>query len=206
MRAHPHYLPGWKVLLTVSIMESSQAWQGPDDQHTAFAGADEARRRLTAGLRLPTGLYLVLAFAVAVQLGSAAYGIAAQTVTGLAVVLAGLAIFLSVASLQLHQFRRINGVRVDGLTSKVVLAAGASPSLIYLGAFAGGVWAAFESQWWLVAAAALSRGIGCALGARQWWQAYRHDPVTHTHGASPRMLGVLAVVAFLGFAGLLVFR
>ena len=124
---------------------------------------------------------------------------------GQAVVLAGLAVFLGVAALMLHRFRRTNGVRVDGLASQIVLAAGASASLVYLGAFAAGTWAAFESLWWLVAVAAAAGGIGCALGARHWWHAYRHDPATHARGASPRLLGALAVVACLGFAALLVF-
>ena len=199
------YLPIWKVAHILSTMESNPAHQDPDDQRTALAVADQARRRLTTGLRLPAGLYPVLATAVAVQLGTAAYGIAAQTVAGQAVVLAGLAVFLGVAALMLHRFRRINGVRVDGLASQIVLAAGASASLVYLGAFAAGTWAAFESLWWLVAVAAVAGGIGCALGTRHWWHAYRHDPAAHTRGASPRVLGALAVLACLGFAALLVF-
>jgi hypothetical protein len=186
-------------------MESSPIPPDPDDQRTALAGADQARRELTTGLRLPAGFLLVFAAAIAVQLGAAAYGIAAQTVAGLAVVLAGLAIFLGVAALLLHRFRRINGVRVDGLATQIVLAAGGSASLLYLGALAAGIWAGFESQWWLVALAALAGGIGCALGARHWWHAYRHDPVAHTRGASPRMLAALAGAAALGFAALLVF-
>ncbi|ALV43368.1 hypothetical protein AU252_21180 [Pseudarthrobacter sulfonivorans] len=176
-----------------------------DDPRTALAGADQARQRLTTGLRLPTGFYLVFAIAVAVQLCTAAYGIAAQTVAGLALVLAGLAVFLGVASLMLHRFRRINGARVDGLATQVVLAAGASASLHYLGALAAGIWAAFESLWWLVALASVAGGIACAVGAPRWRHAYRHDPAAHASGASPRLLGALAVVACLGFAALLVF-
>ncbi len=186
-------------------MESIQAHGDPDDQHTALSGAEEARRRLTDGLRLPAGFSPVLATAVAVQMSSAAYGIAAQTTAGLAVVVAGLAVFLAAAALMLHQFRRINGVRVDGLASQVVLGEGATRSLVYLGAFAGALWAAFGSQWWLVAVAAALGGLGSALGARHWWNTYRHDPATHAHGASPRMLGALAAAACLGFAGLLFF-
>jgi hypothetical protein len=185
-------------------MESHPSQQDSDDQRTALAVAEQARRRLTTGLRLPAGLYPALAAAVAVQLGTAAYGIAAQTVAGLTVVLAGLALFLSVAAVMLHRFRRINGVRVDGLTSQIVFAAGASASLAYLGAFAAGTWAAFESLWWLVTAAAAAGGIGCALGARHWWHAYRHDPAGHARGASPRQLGAFAVLACLGIAALVV--
>lgn len=167
--------------------------------------ADQARRQLTSGLRLSAGHYLVLATAVAVQIGTAAYGIAAQTVAGLAVVLADLAVFLGVAALMLHRFRRINGVRVGGLTSQILFAAGASASLGYLGAFAAGIWAAFYSLWWLVAMAAVAGGIGCALGARHWWQVYRHDPAAQARGASPRQLGAFAVLACLGFAALVLF-
>ncbi len=185
-------------------MESISAQHDPDDPRAALAVAVEARRRLTAGFRLPAGFCEVFGAAVAVQIGAAAYGIAAQTVAGLAVVLAGLAVLLGVAALMLHRFRRINGVRVDGLVSQIVLAAGGSASLVYLGGFAAAVWAAFESRWWLVAIAAVSGGIGCALGVRQWWRAYRNDPPAHAGGASPRMLAVLAVVACVGFATLLV--
>lgn len=166
--------------------------------------ADDARRRLTAGLRLPTGFYPVFAAGIAVQVGAASYGIAAQTVAGVAVALAGVAVFLGVAALLLHRFSRINGVRVDGLASQVVLAAGAGASLVYLGALAVGIVAAFGSRWWLVAVAAVAAGAGCALGVRHWWHDYRHDPAAHARGASPRVLAVLAVVACLGCAALLV--
>ncbi|HWJ84475.1 MAG TPA: hypothetical protein VNR62_03545 [Cellulomonas sp.] len=159
---------------------------------------------MTAGLRLPAGFFAAFAVAVAVQLGTAAYGIAAQTVAGLGVVLAGLAFFLGTAALLLHRFRQTNGVTVDGLASQIVLAAGASASLVYLGALAGGIWAAFESAWWLVAVAAAVGGVGCALGARRWWRAYRHDPADRARGASPGLLGALAVAACVGFAALMV--
>jgi hypothetical protein len=183
-------------------MESSR--QDSDDARAALAAADEARSRLTTGLRLPTGFSPALALGGAVQVGAAAVGIAAQTVTGVAVALAGVAVFLGVAALLLHRFSRINGVRVDGLASQVVLAAGARASVVYLGALAVGIVAAFDSRWWLVAVAAVVAGVGCALGVRHWWHAYRQDPVTHARGASPRMLAALAVVACLGCAVLLV--
>ena len=182
-------------------MESSR---DPDDPRTALAVADDARRRLTAGLRLPTGFYPLLATGIAIQVGAAAYGIAAQTVTGVAVALAGVAVFLGVAALLLHRFSRINGVRVDGLASQVVLAAGARASLVYLGALAVGIVAAFDSRWWLVAVGAVAAGVGCALGARHWWRAYRTTPPP-TRAAPPRGCSrLLAVVACLGCAALLV--
>jgi hypothetical protein len=188
----------------LSGMESSGTHRDADDTRLALDAAEGARRRLTGGLRLPTGFSPLFATAVAVQLATAAYGIAAQTVAGLAVVAVGMAVFGGVATFLLHRFRRINGVRVDGLAGQIVLAAGAGASLVYLGALAAGIVAAFESRWWVVAVAALVGGVGCALGALRWWNAYRHDPVTHARGASPRALGALAVVACLGLAALVV--
>lgn len=185
-------------------MESSQAPRTPDDQRAALAAADQAQRQLTDGLRLPATFYPMVTAAVAVQLGTAAYGIAAQTTTGLAVVMAGVAVFLGVAALTLHRFRQSNGVRVDGLASQIVFAAGPVASTAYLGAFAAGLWAAFASVWWLVAVAAAVGGVGYALGIRHWWRAYRVDPAANARGTSPRQLALLALVACLGFAALMV--
>lgn len=199
------YLPIWKVACILSNMESKPEDYEPYDECAALAVADLARRRLTTGLRLPAGLYLVLAAAVTVQLGTAACGIAAQTVAGLGVVLAGMAIFLGLAVFTLHRFRRINGVRVGGLTNQIVLAAGASASLVYLGALAAGIWAGFESRWLLVAVVSVAGGVGCALGTRHWWNTYRNDPATHARGASPQLLGAVAVLVCLACAGLVVF-
>jgi hypothetical protein len=185
-------------------MESSARRPDSEDPRSTLAVAEEARRRLAAGLRLPAGLFPALAAAVAVQIGAAAYGIAEQTVAGLAVLLGGLAVFLLVAADALHRFRRTNGVRVDGLGSRIVLGTGPTSTTTYLGALAAATWAAFGSLWWLVVVVALAGGAGYALGARQWWHAYRHDPVAHAHGASPRLLAGLAVLACLGLAVLLV--
>jgi hypothetical protein len=185
-------------------MESNPGLQSPDDPRSELAVADQARQRLAAGLRLPTGLHPILAAAVAVQVGAAAYGIAAQTNAGLAVALAGLAVLMGVAALLLYQFRRINGVRVNGLSSQIVLGTGGTSTLVYLFGFGAATWAAFESRWWLVAVAAVVAGVGYAFGTFRWWRAYRHDPIAHEGGVSPRVLAALAVLAFLGFVALLV--
>lgn len=57
----------------------------PEDPGQALAAADRASHLLAAGLRLPAGFHPALAAAMAVQIGTAAYGIAAQSGTGLAV-------------------------------------------------------------------------------------------------------------------------
>src|SRR4051794_3114293 len=185
-------------------MESSPAQQNPGDPRSELAVADQARRRLAAGLRLPAGLHPVLAAAVAVQVGAAAYGIAAQTTTGLAAALAGVAVLMGVAALLLHQFRRINGVRVDGLSSHIVLGTGGPSTLIYLVGFGAATWAAFESRGWLVAAAAVVAGVSYAFGTLRWWHVYRDDPSAHASGASPRLFAALAALACLGFVALLI--
>ena len=188
----------------LSNMESMPLPQRPDDPLSALAAADRARDRLATSLRLPSGLFPVLAVAIASQIGAAAYGVAAQTTTGLAVALAGAAAFLAVAALVLVRFRRINGVRVDGLASTIVLGTGATSTVVYLGAFVAATWAAFESRWWLVVTAAAVGGAGYSLGAWRWWRAYRRDPVERAGGASPRVLALLAVAALVGFAVLVV--
>lgn len=185
-------------------MESNPLAQNSDDPSSVLAGADQARKRLAAGLRLPTGLHPVLAAAVTVQVGTAAYGVANHAAPGLVVALAGVAVFLGVAALALYQFRRINGVRVDGLASQILLGSGATATIAYVGAFGAATWAAFESHWWLVAAAAVAGGVGYAFGARRWWHAYRVDPAAHAGGASPRVLAALAALAFLGLVALMV--
>jgi hypothetical protein len=182
----------------------SEAAPNSDGPRSELALADQARQRLADGLRLPTGLFPALAVAIAIQIATAAYGISEQSPAGLAVALAGAAVFLGVAALALSRFRRVNGVRVDGLASQIVLASGATSSLAYLSAFAAATWAAFESRWWLVAAAATVGGVGYAVGALRWWRAYRHDPAAHAGGASPRMLALLALLACIGFVVLVV--
>jgi hypothetical protein len=185
-------------------MESNPVQQNPDDPRTVLAVADQARQRLAAGLRLPTGLHPALAAAVAVQVGAAAYGIAAQTAAGLAVALAGLAVLMGVAALLLFQFRRINGVRLGGLSNQIVLGTGGTSTLVYMVGFGAATWAAFESRWWLVATAAVVAGVGYSFGTLRWWHAYRHDPATHAGGVSPWLLTALAVLACLGLVALLI--
>lgn len=185
-------------------MENNPLQENPDDPRSELAEADHARQRLTDGLRLPTGLLAVLATAVAVQVGAAAYGIAAQTTAGLAVALAGIAVLMGMAALVIYQFRRINGVRVDGLSSQIILGSGGTSTPVYLVGFIVASLAAFDSRWWLVTAAAVAAGVGYAYGTLRWWHAYRHDPAARTGGVSPRVLVALALVACLGFVVLLI--
>ncbi|SDI99234.1 hypothetical protein SAMN05444157_1172 [Frankineae bacterium MT45] len=185
-------------------MESNQAPENPDDPGSALAVANQTRQRLAASLRLPTGFYPKLAAAIAVQVGTAAFGIASQTPAGLVVALAGVAFFLAVAALLLRQFRRTNGVKVDGLASQIVLGSAITSTLIYVAAIGVATWAAFASRWWLVAVASGVGGVGYAYGVVRWWHAYQLDPAPRAGGASSRVLVALAVVAVAGLAVLLI--
>jgi hypothetical protein len=185
-------------------MESHGRPQSPEDLSQALAAAERASHRLAGGLQLPKWFYPSLAAAVAIQIGTAAYGIAAQSVPGLALALAGVAVFLGVAAAALHRFQQVNGVRVDGLTSQVVMGTGTLATGIYVCTLGAATWAAFEGQWWLVVAAGAACGAGYAVGARQWWRAYQQEPAVHAGGVSPRALAVLAVLACLALVVLLV--
>jgi hypothetical protein len=188
----------------LSIMESSPLRQTPDDASAALAAADRARERLAGGIQLPRGLFPAVTVGLAIQVGTAAYGVAAQTVTGLAIALGGAAVFLGVAALALSRFRRLNGVRVDGLASTIILGTGTMSTLVYMGTFAAATWAAFDSRWWLVVVASVVGGAAYAWSAVRWWRAYRSDPVARAGGASPRMLTLLALAAVVGFVVLMV--
>src|SRR5690606_587769 len=125
----------WKVASTLSNMESPIPPRDPSQALADLAAADVARERLTGGLRLPSGLHPALAVAVALHIGTAAAGIAAQTAAGMFLLGAGLAAYLGVAGLALLRFRQINGVRVDGFSSQIVLGTGAVAGGTYVGGF-----------------------------------------------------------------------
>ena len=185
-------------------MESSSVPHDPSQARTDLAAADVARERMTKRLRLPVGLHPVLAVAIAIQIGTAAVGIARQTDAGMVVAGIGLVVLLVVTAWALLRFRQINGVRVDGFASQIVLGTGVTATTAYVAAFVVATWAAFESTWWLVAIAAVVGGVGYAWGARQWWSAFRADPASHAGGASPRVLALLAATACLGLAVLII--
>jgi hypothetical protein len=172
----------------------------PSDPAGELAAAELARQRLTGGLRLPTWFHTSLGVAVAVQIGAAAYGIAEQTGRGIAVAVAGCLPFVVVAWVQVTRFRRLNGVRVDGLVSRAVLGTSTWSVLAEMAGLAGAIWAALEDQPGLAAAAAVAGGAGYAASSYLWWRAYQRDPAGHARAESPATLlgyGLVAVAAFV---------
>jgi hypothetical protein len=156
----------------------------PSDPGGELAAAEGARQRLAAALRLPSWFHTSLGVAVAVQIGAAAYGIEGQTGQRMLVLVAGCLVFLAVAGVQVARFRRLNGVRVDGLVSRAVMGTSNLSSVVYAAGFAGAVWAAFEGQPWWAAAAAVGGGTGYAASAHLWWRGYQADPAVHARAES----------------------
>jgi hypothetical protein len=167
----------------------------PSDPAGELAAADNARQRLAAGLRLPSWFHISLGAAIAVQIGTAAYGIEKQSGAGLLVVGAGCLVFLAVAVVLVARFRRLNGVGVAGLTQRAVLGTSSPSSLVHLAAMGAAIWAAFEGQPWLAGLASVAGGAGYAASAHLWWRGYLGDPTGHVRGESRATLLGLAVTA-----------
>jgi hypothetical protein len=177
----------------------------PSDPADELAAADAARQRLAQALRLPSWFHTSLGVAVAVQLAAVAYGVAEQDGRGMLVLLAGLLVFLVVAGVQVARFRRLNGVRVDGLVSRAVLGTSTWSWVAECAGLAGAIWAAVEGQPWLVAAVAVAGGAAYAASSHVWWRRYQHDPAGHARAESPlKLLGysLAAVVAMVALVAL----
>ncbi len=112
--------------------------------------------------------------------------------------------FVLVAVVQLVRFRRLNGVWVGGLASRVVFGSDAAASTAHFLAMGAAIWAAFEERWWLVGLCAIAGGVGYALCGVRWMRSYRGDPAAHSRGESVLLLVALVVPLFAGAVLLLV--
>ena len=165
----------------------------PSDPADDLAAAEAARARLTRSLRLPPWFHTFLGAAVAVQVATAAYGVEQQSGAGLLLVGAGCLAFLVVALVLLARFRKLNGVQVQGFTSRAVMGTSTRSSLVHLAAMGAAIWAAFEGQPWLVALASIVGGAGYAASSRLWWEGYLRDPAPHARAESRAVLAMGAV-------------
>ena len=170
---------------------------------------------LAQRLRTPPWFFTSIGVAIALQIALTAvavsWSVGAGGITGisnwsLAVFVAGVAVLLAVAGVQLAAFRQRNGVWIDGLLSRVVLGTGAIASSAYVLALLGAIWAAIDAQWWLVATCSIVGGAAYALGGRRWFEAYRDEPARHARGVSKAAVGLAVAVALAGLALLLIFR
>src|SRR5919205_246913 len=101
----------------------------------------------------------------------------------------------TVAGVQLARFRRLNGVWLGGLVSRVVLGTATAASVSYPVALGAAIWAAYGERWWLVALWSLVGGTAYALSGRRWMHTYRGDPAAHARGESLAWLAVATVAA-----------
>lgn len=192
-------------------MENMTEMPSPEDAAAALAEAETSRAQLAGGLVLPSFFYSSIGVAVAIQIAAAAAAFAFEVrvvdaYTGWTRVLAiaGAAIFALTAGVQLFRFRRLNGVWIGGLASRVVLGSALAASTSYGLALGAAFWAAFAGLWWLAALCSLAGGLAYAVGGRRWLRLYREDPATHARAESAGWLVVISVLALAGLALLVI--
>ena len=181
-------------------MENANRPATPAEAANAIAAAEAGSASLARRLVVPRLFLGSVGAAVALQIGTTATGLATQgSWSGSGWLLAGgLLLFLAVSGFQLARFRMLNGVRLDGLVSRVVGGTATAASLSYVAALGGAIWAAFTGTWWLVPLLAATGGVAYALSGRGWLRKYRCEPATHGRRESAASLGVLVVLALAG--------
>src|SRR3954447_6056793 len=148
----------------------------------ALEASDQVRAATARSVRVPRGHDVLIGAAVAVQIATAVIGIASADdvgVTEAAVVgwvAAGAVVFLVAALVEVVRFRRINGVRLDGFTSRVVLGTDLWASLSYGAAAVVAYVAADDGLWWLAVLVSAAGGAAYALCGRRWMRRYREVP------------------------------
>ncbi len=185
-------------------METSGGRPTPDEAAAALLDADSARDQLSHWLRLPSWFHTSIGLAVVVQTATLAVGVADQSSAGIGLAVAGLVPFVLVAVVQLIRFRRLNGVWVSGLASRVVFGSDTAASTAHFLAMGAAIWAAFEERWWLVGLCAIAGGLGYALCGVRWMRSYRGDPAAHSRGESVLLLVALVVSLVAGVVLLLI--
>lgn len=176
----------------------------PRDAAAALADAETSRARLAGRIALPSFFYSSIGVTVAVQIATAAVEVAFDTGWTRLLAIAGAALFALTAGIQLLRFRRLNGVRIGGLTNRVVLGTGWAAATSYALALGAAFWAALSGQWWLAAVCACAGGLGYTLSGRRWLRLYRGDPATHARTESAGWLVVISALALTALALLLV--
>src|SRR3954470_2145096 len=179
-------------------METSGRRPTRDDAAAALFEAGASRDQLSHRLALPSWFHTSIGLAIVVQIATLAVGVADQSPAGVALAVAGLVPFVLVAVVQLVRFRRLNGVWVGGLASRVVFGGDAAVSTAHFLSMGAAIWAAFEERWWLVGLCAIAGGVGYALGGVRWMRSYRGDPAAHSRGESVLLLVALFVPLLAG--------
>ena len=183
----------------LSTMETSNSRPTPDEATAALLAAGTARSELAHQLTTPSWFYTSIGLAIVIQTATLAVGVALQSAAGIGLAVAGLIPFALVAWLQLARFRKLNGVWISGLASRVVFGGGAAASTLHFLALGIALWAAFERTWWVVGLCAIAGGVSYALCGALWMRSYRADPAANSRGESIVLL-VTLIVLILGGA------
>jgi hypothetical protein len=201
-------LPIWKVPIILSIMENTSEPHIPSaaEASAALNDAEEARATLAQSTKIPSWFFASIGAAIAVQIASTAVGVAHPSSLTLAALASGIAILVAVAGVQLARFRRLNGVRLGGLVSRVVFGTGTLASASYAAAAVFAILGAFDKRWWLVVTSSIIGGALYALNGRRWLRAYQAEPALHARGESLTSLTLLTVTALASLALLLLYR
>ncbi len=186
-------------------METSENRPTPDEATAALLAAGSARYELSHQLTTPSWFYTSIGVAIVIQTATLAVGVALQSLGGIGLAVAGLIPFALVAWVQLARFRRVNGVWISGLASRVVFGGGAAASTLHFLALGIALWAAFEQRWWLVGVCAIAGGAAYALSGALWVRSYRRDPAANSRAESV-LLVVAVIVVLLGAAVTLVLQ
>lgn len=181
-------------------MESNRERPTAAEASAALSDAEASRAALAHGIATPSWFFTSMSAAVAAQVATTAVGLGADAPWVMA---AGLALFAAVAGMQLARFRRLNGVWLGGLASRVVLGTGIPASTSYAIALGAAIWAGYDARWWFVALWSIAGGAAYALSGRRWLRAYRALPAVHGRGEPVAWLAAVGVAAFAGLALLL---
>jgi hypothetical protein len=190
-------------------MESNPHRPTAEEASAALVDAETTRATLADHIATPSWFFVSLGVAIAAQIATAAVGLGdkhaldAGEVGNPWLVVAGAAVFYAVAGVQVVRFRRLNGVRLGGFVSRVVLGTATGALASYPLALGAAIWAAYGQRWWLMALWSMVGGAAYALSGRRWMRTYRGDPAAHARGESLAWLA-LAVAAMLGGLALLV--
>ena len=186
-----------------SSMESTSEHPTPADASAALADAEASCSALANSIATPSWLFTSLGVAIAVQIATAAVGLALGAPW---LLVAGVALFLAVAGAQLLRFRQLSGVWLGGFVSRVVLGTGTLASASYVVAFGAAIWAAYGGWWWLVALCSILGGAAYALSGRRWMRSYRAQPAVHGRGEPALWLALLTIAAIAGLVLLVLER
>jgi hypothetical protein len=190
-------------------MESKPHRPTAEEASAALVEAEATRATLADHIATPSWFFVSMGVAIAAQVAAVAVGLGdkdaldAGEVAAPWLVAAGVAVFAAVAGVQLTRFRQLNGVRVGGFASRVVLGTATGASVSYPLALGAAIWSAYGERWWLVALWSLLGGAAYALSGRRWMHTYRGDPAGHARGESLAWLALLMAAA-VGGLGMLV--